>query len=99
MYWLIGAYRGTEPIAWFTRLLVPLTAGIYIPRELAFLGSLLPQTYAADAIRRTLLMGAALNDVKGDIITLALQASILIPIGIIALKYSLTLERKRATMY
>jgi ABC-type multidrug transport system permease subunit len=104
MYWLIGAYRGTEPIAWFTRLLAPLTAGIYIPREilpreLAILGSLLPQTYAADAIRRTLLMGATLNDVKGNIITLALQASILIPIGIIALKYSLTLERKRATMY
>jgi hypothetical protein len=78
MYWLIGAYRR---LIWHLRHI-----RLILPRELAILGSLLPQTYAADAIRRTLLMGATLNDVKGNIITLALQDS-------------LTLERKRAAMY
>jgi len=104
MYWLIGAYRGIEPIVWFIRVLTPLVAGIYIPqeilpKELVTIGKLLPQTYAVDAIRKVLLRGAAFNDVRSNLITLAFQAAILIPIGIISLKYSFSLERKRATMY
>ena len=33
MYWLAGAYRGVEPVVWLVRLLAPLAAGIYVPRE------------------------------------------------------------------
>jgi len=104
MYWLAGAYRGVEPVVWLVRLLAPLAAGIYVPREvlpkeLAMLGNLLPQTYAVSAARKALLKGAALGDVAGELFTLTLQAAVLIPVGAALLAYSLSLERKRATMY
>jgi ABC-2 type transport system permease protein len=104
MYFLAGAYRGVEPIAWFVRLFVPLAAGIYVPRELlpkelVVIGDILPQTYAASAIRRVLLGGAMLNGVAAELRVLVLQAAVLIPIGIVLLRYSLSLERRRATMF
>jgi hypothetical protein len=63
------------------------------------LGNLLPQTYAVSAARKALLKGAALGDVAGELFTLTLQAAVLIPVGAALLAYSLSLERKRATMY
>jgi hypothetical protein len=70
-----------------------------LPRELVMLGNLLPQTYAVSAARKALLKGVAFSDVAGELFTLTLQAAVLIPVGAALLAYSLSLERKRATMY
>jgi len=104
MYFLAGAYRGVEPIAWFVRLFVPLVSGIYVPRELlprglAIVGDILPQTYAVSAMRRVLLGGAVLSGVVAELGVLVLEALVLIPVGVVLLRYSLSLERKRATMF
>jgi len=103
MYWLASSYRGVEPIRWLIRVMAPVVAGIYVPRdalprELAMLGNLLPHTYTIDAVRKLLLAGAGLNDIIGDLRVLAMQL-ILIPVGLLLLKYSLELERRRATIY
>ena len=104
MYWLAGAYRGVEPISWFIRLLVPLIAGVYVPREvlpewLIALGDLLPQTYVIDAARRILLGGAAIARVTRNLRILAHQAAVLLPLGLALLKYSLNVAARRATIY
>jgi len=55
--------------------------------------------YTVSAARKALLKGAALGDVAGELFALTLQAAVLIPVGAALLAYSLSLERKRATMY
>ena len=104
MYWIAGAYRGVEPIRFFVRLLVPLVAGIYVPREilpreLILIGDLMPHTYVVDGVRRVLFKGASLTTLTWNITVLSIQALVLIPLGIIMLKYSLELERARGTIY
>ncbi len=104
MYWLAGAYRGVEPIVWFIRILVPLACGVYVPREilpreLKLIGDILPQTYAVNAMRKILLKQSSLNEILDHLMALILQIIMLIPVGILLLKYSLALERKRATAY
>lgn len=92
-----------EPISWLVRLLAPIAAGVYIPREalpeaLIPAGSLLPQTYAVDAVRRVLLGGASLDGVAGNLAALAIQAAVLIPVGVVLLKYSLAGEEERRSI-
>lgn len=104
MYWLVSAYRGVEPINWLVRVMVPLVAGVYIPREilpkeLMLIGKLLPQTYTIDAVRKVMFEGATFSQVANNIVTLIIQTAILVLVGLIALKYSLSLERKRGTIY
>jgi hypothetical protein len=55
--------------------------------------------YYVGAARKALLKGVAFGDVAGELFTLTLQAAVLIPVGAALLAYSLSLERKRATMY
>jgi len=104
MYWIAGSYRGVEPISWFVRLAVPLVAGVYVPTEvlpyeLRLLGSMLPQTYVISAVREVMLRGAKLPEVAPSLAVLAFQAAVLIPLGLLLLRFSLSLARKRATMY
>jgi len=104
MYWIAGAYRGVEPIRFFIRLLVPLVSGIYIPieilpYELRLVGLLLPHTYVIMGARKVLFKGLGLPFVAGELHVLMLQALVLIPIGVVLLRFSLELERKRGTIY
>ena len=104
MYWIAGSYRGVEPISWFIRVAVPLVAGVYIPpevlpEELRMIGRVLPQTYVISAVREVMLKGAALSEVAPSLVVLAVQAAVLVPLGILLLKLSLSLARRRATMY
>ncbi len=104
MYWIAGAYRGVEPIRFFVRLLVPLVSGIYIPTEvlpseLRTVGLFLPHTYVVRGIRKILFRGLGLQEVALEMFILALQTLVLIPVGILLLRFSLELERKRGTIY
>jgi ABC-type multidrug transport system permease subunit len=104
MYWIAGSYRGVEPITWLVRIITPLAAGIYVPRDilpeaLKIAGDLLPQTYTVSAVREVLLEGATLPRITHYLVILIIQTLILVPVGILLLKFSLSLERKRATIY
>jgi hypothetical protein len=50
-------------------------------------------------MRKVLLGGAVLSDVAAELGVLVLEALVLIPVGVVLLRYSLSLERKRATMF
>lgn len=59
----------------------------------------LPQTYALDAIRRSVLgTGSAGSSVRSDLLLLFLFASILLVIGGTLFRLSLQVGRKRATL-
>ena len=60
MFFYLKAKGGGEPISYLVTLLVELASGLYYPLKilptfLQFIGLLLPQTYAFDLIRRTVL--------------------------------------------
>lgn len=104
MYWLIGSHRGVEPIRWFIKMMVPLVSGVYVPqillpKELVLIGNMLPQTYTINGVRKILLEGATFTQLVDDLTKLIAQALVLVPSGLIILKYSLSLERRRGTIY
>ena len=70
-----------------------------LPGELVLIGDLIPHTYVIDGVRRALFSGASLATLGWNVTVLSIQALILIPAGIVMLKYSLELERARGTIY
>lgn len=103
MYWIADVYVGVEPIVWSIRVLVPLVSGVYVPLKVLppwvkSISLLLPQTYVISGVRRVLLSNVSLQEVLPNIITLIIFSVILIPTGIMMLKYSLYLAKKRGTI-
>ena len=79
-------------------------SGVYITREalpswLRIIGEYFPQTYTIEAIRRVLIYRAKMGEVIPHLITLMIMSAVLVPLGVIAIKYSFYLAKKRATMY
>lgn len=103
MYWLLGTYRGTEPIRWLITLLVPLVSGIYypidvLPQELKILSLFLPHTYVVRGVRGALLYGITTSEAIQDLLRLSLF-TLSIPIGIVALRLSFYIARRRGVIY
>jgi ABC-2 type transport system permease protein len=59
-----------------------------LPYWLRAFGRLLPATYSLDALRRTMLQGASLIDVRQDLLDLAGFTVVLLPIGFVAFHYA-----------
>jgi len=101
MIWIVGAWRGDEPIRWAIGLLVSLTSGVYFPPEvienswLETVAYLLPQTHALKAARLALLRSYSLDMLMPQITLLILYAVVLILIGGMMFRYSLSLSRKK----
>ena len=82
-----------SPLTRLLGLVTNLLAGVYYPIEvlpnwLRSLSRLLPATYSFDALRRTMLQGAALADVGRDLLALAGFAVVLLPVGLIAFRHA-----------
>ncbi len=102
MVWLMNAWHDTEPVHWLIGVLVPLVSGSYFPPAilpgwLQVVSAWLPQTYALDAIRRSVLgtAGAALTH---DLATLALFALLLPAAGALLFRRSRQVGRRRAAL-
>ena len=82
-----------SPLARLLGLVTNLLAGVYYPIEvlpnwLRSFSRLLPATYSFDALRRTMLQGASLADVGQDLLALGGFTLVLLPIGLVALRYA-----------
>lgn len=102
MIWLMNAWHGTEPVHWLVALLVPLVSGAYFPPAilpgwLQVISAWLPQTYALDAIRRSVL-GAAGSGVGRDLLLLTVFAVALLALGGAFFRLSLQVGRRCATL-
>jgi ABC-2 type transport system permease protein len=82
-----------------------LLGGVLFPTEMLarwpwarVLSNLLPLTYALRAVRRTLLAGASLAEVRADVAMLALFAAILLPASLVAFRYALRKARQEGSL-
>ena len=100
MYWLLGTYRGVEPLAWVIMVLAPLVSGIYYPIEvlpepLIWISKLLPHTYAVRGVRNALLY--ARSD-PSDLYALLIFCLLIIP-GYLLLRYSIEVARRKEAIW
>ena len=107
MVWLINAWHNTEPVHWLIGVLVPLVCGSYFPPSvlpgwLQVVSAWLPQTYALDAIRRSVLGTSGdpgtMDAVVGDLARLAVFAVVLLATGALLFRRSLQVGRRRAAL-
>lgn len=83
----IIVFKRGDPVAWAINALAGLVGGVYYPIEvlpgwLEKAARLLPITYALQAMRKTLLMGAGVQDILPELGALALFAGILLPLSL-----------------
>ncbi|WP_129408288.1 ABC transporter permease [Marinitoga lauensis] len=92
-----------DPISWIYSFLTGMFSGIYYPVEilpkwLRGISYILPTTYAMDGLRKTLIKGYSLYQIKEDIIILIIMTIIILPIGIYWFKNSFDKARKYGTI-
>jgi ABC-2 type transport system permease protein len=87
-------FKRGDPVAWAVDALTFLVSGIFYPVEvlppvLRSVAVLVPGTHALQALRRSLLQGAGIQDIAGELISLAIFGVVLLPISAVVLKLSL----------
>jgi ABC-2 type transport system permease protein len=88
-----------DPVLWLFGTLSWLLGGVFfpvsvLPPPLQQVSSLLPMTHAVDAVRATLLNGAAARDVRSDLAVLALIAAVGLVLGVASLSFAEARNRK-----
>jgi len=86
-------FKRGDPIQWTVALLSWTLGGVFFPREVlpSFLqrvGSLLPVTSAAEAMRAAMLRGSSLPEIAGLVGSLLLFATVALPLGFAAFFYA-----------
>jgi len=87
---LISPEKGTQ-LGFIAQGLLLVVSGIYysveiLPEPMQWLSTISPATYALDAIRATILRGAGLGSLWGDLWALALIGAISIPAGLLVFR-------------
>jgi ABC-2 type transport system permease protein len=102
---LILYFKRGDPLNFLIVSTHTLLGGVLFPTELLrrwpwveALSNLLPLTYALRAVRRTLLAGASLYEVRREIAILALFAAILLPASLLAFRLALGKVREEGSL-
>jgi len=93
-------FKRGNPLAWVLNNFEGLLGGVYfpvavLPGWLAAISNLLPVTYAVRAFQLAMHKGAALSEIKGDLLVLFIFNLVLIPAS--AWLFSLAVKRARKT--
>lgn len=96
-------FKKGDPVTWvFTTLAVPLGGVFYpvsiLPESLQWIASILPVTHSLEAMRRTLLEGATLGEVRSSLIALAIFAAVVFPASLLLFRQSLRWARARGSL-
>lgn len=96
-------FKKGDPVTWiFTSLSVPLGGVFYpvssLPGPLQWISNLLPVTHSLEAMRRTLLDGASIGDVRGSLFALAVFTAILLPASLLLFRHSLRWAKQRGSL-
>lgn len=103
---IIMVYKRGDPLVFIFAAVNEFLAGVLYPLELLkhfpviqAISMLFPYTYALDGMRRTLVLGSPIFDVKvlTDVIVLAAFSIILVPIGLGVLKWGYVRIRREGT--
>ena len=93
-------FKKGDPVTWvFTALAVPLGGVLYpvdsLPGFLQPLSAVLPITHALEALRRTLLDGATLMEVRSSLGALILFAGLVLPLSLVWFRIALRQSKVR----
>jgi ABC-2 type transport system permease protein len=96
-------FRNMTPLPSAVFAASTLLGGVYypahiIPSWLQYVSGAIPMTYGLRAFRATLLEGAPLHQVAGDVAILGLFAAVLLPLGIVALRLGLRYARTTGSL-
>jgi ABC-2 type transport system permease protein len=96
------AFKRGDPIRWALASVTWLLSGVLyptdvLPHTLERVASVLPTTHALMAIRATVIGGAGLSHVSGDIAVLAAFTVIGIPLGLMAFRTAVNYARREGT--
>jgi ABC-2 type transport system permease protein len=99
----IIVFKQGSPVNWILGVSSTLLGGVLypvssLPAWLEPFSAVMPLTYGIEAMRKIVLAGAALSDVRNDLVILLLFSVILILGGVIAVKHSLRVARKNGTL-
>jgi ABC-2 type transport system permease protein len=102
---LILYFKRGDPLNFLIAGAHTLLGGVLFPVELLSrwpwaqsLSNLIPLTYALRAVRRTLLAGASLADIRADLGVLALFAMVLLPLSLLAFRFALRKARQEGSL-
>lgn len=96
-------FKRGDPINWMIGTLSHFLGGVYfpvavLPAWLAAAAKLLPVTHGLEALRRTMLQGAGLSDVRYPVLALAAFAAVGWPVALWSFTVALNAARRRATL-
>ena len=83
-----------DPITWAVGAVSTFFGGVYFPVELLPgwlrpISAVLPVTYGLRAVRLSVLQGAGVSEISGDLLALALFCAVLLPLGLAGFRYAM----------
>jgi ABC-2 type transport system permease protein len=96
-------FKRGNPVNFFINAAATLFGGVYFPVEvlpesLQVISWVLPITYSLEAMRKTLLTGAGLQDVGFELVVLIGFSVVLVPIGLTAFRVAVSKARRDGTL-
>ena len=96
-------FKRGNPITWLFSSVSVLVGGVYFPVEilpkyLQTLSKFVPLTYALEALRKSIIQGQNILNLKEEILILSLFALILIPLSAVSFRYALSWVKKNGSL-
>lgn len=95
---LVLLIKRGNPLGWLIRGGSVVLGGVFYPTDvlpsgLQLIGQALPVTHSLDVLRRSVLMGAGLDEVGGGLVALVLLSIVYIPLGLLACAGAIRIAR------
>lgn len=101
LFFLLEVKSGQDPVTWVYQYLVQIVTGLYVPvavlpKWLALVGSILPQTYTFSAMRATILNGSGFGVVAPDLLGLGVGTVLVLVLGLGMMWWALNRAERQA---
>ena len=99
----IMVFRRGNPITWLFSSVSVLLGGVYypvtmLPKILQVVSKFIPLTYSLSALRRAIIQGQNILQLKSEILILLVFALILLPLSLVCLRYAERLVKKHGSL-
>ena len=99
----IIVFKKGDPVSWLVNIGFELLGGVYfpvtvLPEWLQFISHLFPITYAIRSVELAIYQGATIRDLSSDIFALIVFSFLLLPVGLLILKYALSQAKRDGSL-
>lgn len=101
LFFLLEVKSGQDPVTWVYQYLIQIVTGLYVPiavlpKWLAVIGSVLPQTYTFNAMRATILNGSGFSVITPDLFGLGVSTVIVMGLGLVMMRWALVRAERQS---